>query len=268
MTFAEKLMELRKQRGWSQEELGERLGVTRQTVSKWELGLTTPEMEKLAAMGELFGISLDELVRGGENYKVVGDVPEQRVIVVRKSRFVNGEFKSEKKVMGKPLVHINLKGRANGFLAIGLMARGVFAIGLMSMGVVTIGLLSIGVVVLGALAAIGIAASGMIAAGVFAFGAVAAGVFSFGAISFGWLSYGAVSMGTYTIGALSKGTIAIGANASGIIALGEDTAGEIQLHLPITADEFRAVVESRLPNTPKFVTDLFSWFAENVEFNR
>ena len=79
MTFAEKLAELRKQRGWSQEELGERLGVTRQTVSKWELGSTTPEMEKLAAMGELFGITLDELVRGGESYRVVGDVSEQKV---------------------------------------------------------------------------------------------------------------------------------------------------------------------------------------------
>ncbi len=266
MTFAEKLAELRKQRGWSQEELGERLGVTRQTVSKWELGSTTPEMEKLAAMGELFGITLDELVRGGESCRVVGDVSEQKVVVVKKSRFVNGEFKSEKKVFGKPLVHVNVKGRANGFFAVGLMARGFFSVGLLSMGVFSIGLLSIGVVVLGALAGIGIAVSAMIAAGVFAFGAVAIGVFAFGAVSFGWLSYGALSAGTYSLGAVSRGTIAIGSNASGVISLGKDTAGEIQLHLPITADEFRAVVESRLPNTPKFIVDLFSLFAENVEF--
>ena len=38
MTFQEKLISLRKQKGWSQEELGERLSVTRQTVSKWETG--------------------------------------------------------------------------------------------------------------------------------------------------------------------------------------------------------------------------------------
>lgn len=267
MTFAEKLTELRKQRGWSQEELGERLGVTRQTVSKWELGSTTPEMEKLAAMGELFGITLDELVRGGESYRVTGDVPEQKVVVVKRSRFVNGEFKSEKTVFGKPLVHVNVKGKADGFFAVGLMARGFFAVGLMSMGVFSVGLLSLGVVVLGALIGLGIAVNAMIAAGVFAFGAAAAGVFSFGAVSFGWLSYGGASAGTYAIGGFSKGTIAIGGVADGIIALGKETSGEIQLHLPITADEFRAVVESRLPNTPKFVTDLFSWFAANMEFN-
>ena len=47
MNFAENLMALRRSRNWSQEELGEKLGVTRQTVSKWELGQTTPELEKL-----------------------------------------------------------------------------------------------------------------------------------------------------------------------------------------------------------------------------
>lgn len=50
MKFSEKLTELLPSRGWSQEQLGERLGVTRQTVSKWELGSTTPELEKLAMM--------------------------------------------------------------------------------------------------------------------------------------------------------------------------------------------------------------------------
>ena len=52
MNFAEHLMALRKQRGWSQEELGNQIGVTRQTVSKWEMGQSTPELEKLAANGQ------------------------------------------------------------------------------------------------------------------------------------------------------------------------------------------------------------------------
>ena len=62
MKFSEKLTELRHSRGWSQEQLGERLGVTRQTVSKWELGSTTPELEKLAMMSDIFGVSTDELI--------------------------------------------------------------------------------------------------------------------------------------------------------------------------------------------------------------
>ena len=58
MKFSEKLTELRHSRGWSQEQLGERLGVTRQTVSKWELGSTTPELEKLAMMSDIFGVKI------------------------------------------------------------------------------------------------------------------------------------------------------------------------------------------------------------------
>ena len=62
MEFNNKLYELRKQKGFSQEELANRLNVSRQTVSKWEVGDSTPDMEKLVAMSDLFGISLDELV--------------------------------------------------------------------------------------------------------------------------------------------------------------------------------------------------------------
>ena len=62
MEFTNKLYELRKQKGFSQEELANRLNVSRQTVSKWEVGDSTPDMEKLVAISDLFGISLDELV--------------------------------------------------------------------------------------------------------------------------------------------------------------------------------------------------------------
>lgn len=62
MEFNNKLYELRKQKGFSQEELANRLNVSRQTVSKWEVGDSTPDMEKLIAISDLFGISLDELI--------------------------------------------------------------------------------------------------------------------------------------------------------------------------------------------------------------
>lgn len=62
MDFNNKLYELRKQKGFSQEELANRLNVSRQTVSKWEVGDSTPDMEKLVAISDLFDISLDELV--------------------------------------------------------------------------------------------------------------------------------------------------------------------------------------------------------------
>ena len=62
MDFNNKLYELRKQKGLSQEELANRLNGSRQTISKWEVGDSSPDLEKLIAISDLFGISLDELV--------------------------------------------------------------------------------------------------------------------------------------------------------------------------------------------------------------
>lgn len=66
MKFNEKLIELRKKEGLSQEELGYKLNVTRQTVSKWELGQTTPEMDKLSEMSKIFNVSVDQLINDSE----------------------------------------------------------------------------------------------------------------------------------------------------------------------------------------------------------
>lgn len=61
MSFSEKLQKLRKKHGLSQEGLAELLDVTRQSVSKWELGTTYPEMDKLLSMCKIFKCSLDDL---------------------------------------------------------------------------------------------------------------------------------------------------------------------------------------------------------------
>ena len=59
MSFADKLIMLRKKEGWSQEELAFRMGVTRQSVSKWEGEQSLPDLDKMIRLSELFGVSLD-----------------------------------------------------------------------------------------------------------------------------------------------------------------------------------------------------------------
>lgn len=71
MKFNKKLIKLRKSAGLSQEELGNRLDVARQTVSKWELGETTPEMDKLVELSNLFNVSMDEMAKETEIPEVI-----------------------------------------------------------------------------------------------------------------------------------------------------------------------------------------------------
>lgn len=66
MTVSEKIYTLRTRLGLSQEELAEKLGVSRQSVSKWETGQSVPDLEKIIKLSDLFGVSVDELVREGE----------------------------------------------------------------------------------------------------------------------------------------------------------------------------------------------------------
>ena len=63
MILADKIIDLRKKNGWSQEELAEQLSVSRQSVSKWESGMSVPDLNKIIAMSELFGVSTDYLLK-------------------------------------------------------------------------------------------------------------------------------------------------------------------------------------------------------------
>ena len=81
MTLAEKILHLRTQRGLSQLELAEQLGVSRQSVSKWETGQSVPDLDKLIKLADLFGVTVDELVREGERPQQPR--PEPQVVYIR-----------------------------------------------------------------------------------------------------------------------------------------------------------------------------------------
>ena len=80
MILADKIIDLRKKNGWSQEELAEKLGVSRQSISKWESAQSVPDMNRILAMSRLFGVSTDYLLKDElepEDASPVGDAPTQ-----------------------------------------------------------------------------------------------------------------------------------------------------------------------------------------------
>lgn len=67
MNIGEKIIELRKKENLTQEELAEKIGVVRQTISKWELNETAPDLAQAKKLAEVFKVSLDEIVGSGKN---------------------------------------------------------------------------------------------------------------------------------------------------------------------------------------------------------
>ncbi len=277
MTFAERLTELRRSKNWSQEYLGELLGVTRQTVSKWELGMTTPEMEKIAMLSDIFGISTDELIKGNqsvgsdnmrfeEKKEPSGVEKEQNNPYSNKFHF---EYKSPRTWRGLPLVHINVgAGRyaAKGVLAVGNAAKGIVAVGLAAMGIISVGLASLGVLACG-FASLGllIASGGIAAAGFLAAGGIAAGFFAFGGLAAGWLAFGGAAVGCYTVGGLSSAVnIAFGGYAQGTVAIGDIVEGTVCIDTAIPTEEALSIIKSALPDIPEWIARFFADLAESL----
>ena len=88
MNFAKNLQILRKMAGMTQEELAEKMKISRQTVSKWELGTILPEIEKLLELGSMFNCSVDALLR--DNFDYSSDAySEIRLVTVDSFRYLS-----------------------------------------------------------------------------------------------------------------------------------------------------------------------------------
>ncbi len=81
MSFAEKILSLRTRSGLSQEALADKLLVSRQAVSKWESGVTLPETDKLVTISNMFGVSLDYLLKEDKPTKAKTDENLDRIIL-------------------------------------------------------------------------------------------------------------------------------------------------------------------------------------------
>lgn len=249
MTLGDKLSKLRKENNYTQEQLADILGVSRQAISKWESDAAYPETEKLLKLGELYDCSMDYLLKDREDRAASG----MKTITLNFNKFYF-ERKSKKTVKGLPLWHINIGfGRtAKGIIAVGLVAKGILSIGLISFGIISIGLFALGFLALGNLA-IGLLPIGVIAIGILAIGAISLGIVSVGALSVGLFSAGALAIGKY---------FAMGDTANALIAVGKTAAigGVYQKLGELSAQDIADIRNLLDTNTPLY----FAWAKEII----
>lgn len=116
MILAEKIIKLRKQQGWSQEELAMKLGISRQSVSKWESTASIPDLDKIIKLSELFGVSTDYLLKDTEGEEEVVAYADETVIESQeKEKVHNISLEEANKYMA--LVEQNSKKIAAGVAA-------------------------------------------------------------------------------------------------------------------------------------------------------
>ncbi len=104
MILADKIIELRKQNNWSQEVLAEKLGVSRQAISKWESAQSTPDLERILAMSKLFGVSTDYLIKDEIGPEIIqgkaeeSGSPLRRLSMEEANAFLNAKLHSAKPI--------------------------------------------------------------------------------------------------------------------------------------------------------------------------
>lgn len=248
MTLGDKISKLRRENNYTQEQLADILGVSRQAISKWESNASYPETDKLIRMSRLFGCTTDYLLLDEKELSIddeaVKEHTEEEAQGNIRFSLQLREIKSKRTVLGMPLWHIGRN--AKGFIAVGLRARGIISFGLLSVGVISIGMLSLGLI-----------AFGLLAVGILSAGCFSVGAFAVGAISMGIISMGAVAVGDFSVGALAVGKYAaIGDHAKAAIALGKSRAeGSAFEKIGELSDEELIAVKKMLDeNVPSYLS--------------
>lgn len=111
MIFADKLIQLRKKSGWSQEELAEKIDVSRQSVSKWEGAQAIPDYDKMIKLSNLFGVSIDYLLKDNieseEYIEPIDEIKKTRVVTMQEaSKFIEVELSISKAIAGSIFLFI------------------------------------------------------------------------------------------------------------------------------------------------------------------
>lgn len=247
MNFHKELQRLRKEAGLSQEELGEKIGVSRQTISKWEGALAYPDMLNLISISKFFGVSVDALINGSEEEK---PVVEADAAPQKEEHTYHREFRSKAEIRGVPIVHINYglgNYRAKGIIAIGNISTGVLAIGLIARGFLSIGVLSIGLLAMGVLS-LGALVVGCIAAGIISVAGIAVGVMTLGGVALGVVSIGGCALATHvSVGGVAMAPVSIGFIVKGDSVIILKELGEISR---VTASSISAAIYEQFPDMP------------------
>lgn len=101
MILADKIIDLRKKNGWSQEELAEKVNVTRQSVSKWEGAQSVPDLDKILQLAQVFGVSTDYLLKDDLEQAEYVTTVEEVTDIRRVSLEEANEFIRVKKITSK-----------------------------------------------------------------------------------------------------------------------------------------------------------------------
>ena len=132
MIFAEKVMLQRKKNGWSQEELAEKMGVSRQAVGKWETSQSVPDLAKILQLAELFGVTTDYLLKDDMEEEEFAEgaesTPSRRVTLAEANEYLALRVRAAKRIaigvllcILSPIALILLTGMAGcGIMALNL----------------------------------------------------------------------------------------------------------------------------------------------------
>lgn len=281
MRFCDKLLSLRKMKRYSQEQLADLLGISRQSVSKWESGQAMPELGKIIQISNLFSVPVDDLVRDerelvresvqdiafvkptysqepdlkmenvASEEEIRKNILEMKDTIQQISKSVNApagfEYKSRVSIFGIPLVHIHF-GK---LFHVGVfpynnacVAKGIFAAGDLAVGVVSFGAASFGIISLGG---------------------AAIGLLSVGIVAVGGLALGFSSIGIYAIGCAAVGIhAAVGISVSARTAVGtEEAKGLYQVLLGHENRSISMVQDfllSHNPQMPRWLAWFMAWF--------